>query len=93
MDYKKEIEELINTVVREAGSDLHISAGRSPSIRISGELIVLVKHQPYSKEDALGLLKELLSKEKLETFLKEQEIDFAYAFKNIARLRGNRNEM
>ena len=61
MDYKKEIEDLINTVVREGGSDLHISAGRPPSIRISGELITLVKHPPYSKDDALGVLKELLS--------------------------------
>ncbi len=88
-DYKKETEELINTVVREAGSDLHISAGRSPSVRISGELVTLVKHLPYQKEDALGILKELLPQDKFERFLRDQEIDFAYSFKNIARLRGN----
>ena len=89
MEYKKELEELITAVVREAGSDLHISGGRPPSVRVSGELITLAKHPAYSKDDALGILKEILTKEKLEKFLKEQEIDFSYSFKDIARLRGN----
>jgi len=42
-DYKKELNELIKTVIDEGGSDLHISEGRRPTIRVSGFLITLVK--------------------------------------------------
>jgi Tfp pilus assembly pilus retraction ATPase PilT len=45
MDYKKELHELIETVIAEGGSDLHISAGRKPTIRVSGYLIPLVKKE------------------------------------------------
>ena len=49
MDYKKEVEELINTVVKEGGSDIHISAGRPPAVRVSGELITLTRREPLPK--------------------------------------------
>ena len=88
-DYKKELEELILTVIRENGSDLHLDVGRNPSIRVTGELIFLLKHPILTKEDTLGLLGQILSKEKLEKFLEEQEIDFSYDFHGDARLRGN----
>ncbi|HPS21219.1 MAG TPA: PilT/PilU family type 4a pilus ATPase [Candidatus Paceibacterota bacterium] len=89
MDYKKELEELILTVIREGGSDLHIGAGRNPAIRVSGELIFLVKHPIFSKEDMLGILKEILDEKKLNKFLEDQELDFSYDFRGEARLRGN----
>lgn len=89
IDYKKEIEELITTVVHEGGSDIHISAGRPPAVRVSGELITLSRRPALSKDDALGILKEFLSEDKYKSFLKDQEVDFAFSFKDIARLRGN----
>ena len=66
MDYKKELEDLILTVIREGGSDLHIGAGRVPAIRVSGELIFLQKHPVFGKEDMVGILSELLDKQKME---------------------------
>jgi twitching motility protein PilT len=89
IDYKKELEELILTVIRENGSDLHLSVGRNPVIRVAGELIFLLKHPILEKEDTLGFLKQILDKEKVEKFLKEKEVDFAYDFRGEARLRGN----
>ncbi|MEK7662090.1 MAG: PilT/PilU family type 4a pilus ATPase [Patescibacteria group bacterium] len=89
MDPIKEIEELISTVIREGGSDLHISAGRQPAVRVSGELISLVKWNKHSKEDVVEILKNLLPRDKFEGFLKNQEVDFSYGFKDAARLRGN----
>lgn len=90
MDYKKELEELILTVLREGGSDLHISAGRYPAIRVTGQLIFLVKRSILSNEDVLGILGQLLGdKEKIERFLENQEIDFSYNFRGESRLRGN----
>ncbi len=90
MDYKKELDDLILTVVRENGSDLHITAGRYPAIRVTGQLIFLVKHSVYTAKDVIGILSELLeNKKKLENFTETQELDFSYDFKGEARLRGN----
>ena len=43
IDYKKQIDELIETAIHEGGSDLHISTNRHPTIRVLGTLIPLVK--------------------------------------------------
>jgi twitching motility protein PilT len=89
MNYKNELEELILTVIRENGSDLHIGGGRVPAIRVSGELIFLVKHAAFSHEDVIGMLTEVLGKEKVARFIENQEVDFSYDFRGEARLRGN----
>ena len=89
MDYKKKLEELVLTVIREGGSDLHLGAGRVPAIRVAGELIFLVKNPAFTQEDAVGVLGELLPKEKINRFMENQEADFSYDFRGEARLRGN----
>jgi len=89
MDYKKELEDLILTVIHENGSDLHLGAGRKPAIRVSGELIFLTKHQVLTQEDLWGFLGEVLEKTKIDRFKESQEADFSYDFHGEARLRGN----
>ncbi len=89
LDYKKELENLIEIVVKEGGSDLHISQGRHPTIRVSGSLVSITKESILTKEDTMGLVLELLSKEKKEEFLKNKEIDFSHDYKDTARFRGN----
>ena len=89
MDYKKQLEELILTVIHENGSDLHLYAGRVPVIRVSGELVFLVKHPIFTNEDVIGILGEILTKAKIDKFMDNQEADFSYDFHGEARLRGN----
>jgi twitching motility protein PilT len=89
MDYKKELEELILTVIHENGSDLHLGVGKVPAIRVAGELIFLMKHSVLTKEDVIGILGEILDKPKLNKFLEDKEIDFSYDFQGEVRLRGN----
>jgi twitching motility protein PilT len=89
MDYKKELEELILTMIREGASDLHLGANRVPIIRVAGELIFLTKHAVLTKEDMLGILSVSIEQKKLDKFKEEQEVDFAYDYKGEARLRGN----
>lgn len=88
-EYKKELEELILTMIREGASDLHLSVGHYPIIRLTGELTPLVKNRILSKEDIFGFLGEMVNKEKMEKFLIDQDIDFSYDFRGEARLRGN----
>jgi twitching motility protein PilT len=89
MDYEKELEKLIQNVISENASDLHLSEGRSPSVRVSGELIPLSKWAPLSKEDTFGFLTVLLRPEDKEMFLEKKEMDFPYDYVNKARFRGN----
>ena len=89
LDYKKEIEELILTVIHEGGSDLHLGAGRVPAIRVAGELTFLVKRPIFSKEDMIAILKEFLDKKRFDEFVDSEEVDFSYDFRGEARLRGN----
>ena len=88
MDYKKTLADLIHTVITEGASDLHISEGRHPTIRVSGMLLPLVKHPVLSKEDTAGLLAGLLSPANLDLFYKNKEIDFSYSSVD-GRFRGN----
>lgn len=89
LDYAKELDELIQTVIAEGASDLHFSAQSKPIIRVSSNLIPLVKKTVYTGEDTRGILTELVGKEKVTAFLETQEIDFSYAYKDKARFRGN----
>jgi twitching motility protein PilT len=89
MDYKQELEKLIQNVIFENGSDLHIGAGRVPAIRVAGELIFLAKYQPLTQEDVFGFMTEILGKKKTDEFKENMEADFSYDYRGEARLRGN----
>lgn len=83
------IEGLFDLLIKEGGSDLHISAGRVPSVRISTQLVTLVNQAPLTQEDMKGILLFLLGEEKLNRFISNNEIDFSYDHKGLGRLRGN----
>ncbi len=88
-DYKKEVQELIEIVLREGASDLHISALRKPTIRVSGELIPLVSRPVLTPDDAAGIVFELMGENNKKSFLETKDLDFAYAGPNGVRFRGN----
>lgn len=88
-DYKKELEDLVLTVVHEGASDLHLVAGRHPTIRVSGELVPLVKKPELEPEDTMGIITELLDGDNLKRFKETKEMDFSFSFGKEARFRGN----
>ena len=88
MDHKKEIEELVDRILKEGASDLHLSVGRTPFIRVSGMLIPLAKRAVLSDADMKGFLKIFLSDANQELLAKDKDVDFSYSLPN-ARFRGN----
>lgn len=88
-DYQKELADLIMIVAKESASDLHISAGRHPTIRISGELIPLVKKSVLTPEDTAGLIFAMLKEDRQKELFEKREIDFSYNFQEKARFRVN----
>ncbi|MFA6430551.1 MAG: PilT/PilU family type 4a pilus ATPase [Candidatus Paceibacterota bacterium] len=89
MDYKSELADLIKTVAQEGASDLHLSEGRRPTIRVSGFLIPLVKKDVLTKDSLDGIITLLLTKENKDLFLKNKEMDFSYNTDEGIRFRGN----
>ena len=88
-EYKKELSELVMAVVKEGGSDLHLTVGRYPTIRVHGSLIPLLKKSVLSPEDTKGLIFSMLNEENKEQFLKNKELDFSFALENRVRFRVN----
>ena len=88
MDYKKEIDELVDLILKEGASDLHLSSGRPPVIRSSGSLIPLVKKPVITDADMKGFLGVFLTPVNKELFEKDKNVDFSYSLTH-ARFRGN----
>jgi twitching motility protein PilT len=89
MDYNKFLDEILTSLIHEDGSDLHLGAGRKPAVRINGELAFLSTKEALKQEDMVSILNILIGTEKTSKFLEEKEVDFSFAFKSIAHLRGN----
>ena len=86
---KELLSTLIEETIHEGASDLHLLVGRHPILRVSGELVPLLKQPQLSAEDTTSFLDEFLSPEDVKLFLARKEIDFSYGFKDAARFRGN----
>ncbi|MBU0750487.1 PilT/PilU family type 4a pilus ATPase [Patescibacteria group bacterium] len=83
------IHQFLDTVVSEAGSDLHISANAHPMIRVAGALVPLLQQAPVTPAESEAILKELAPPNRWETFQDKQAIDFSYSHKGDARFRVN----
>jgi twitching motility protein PilT len=90
MNYEKELEKLFDTVIAENASDLHLSEGRYPTIRISGQLIPIVSSQILTHEDIKGFVDFMTPKAVIKDFdTNKVELDFSYKYKEKARFRCN----
>lgn len=89
MDYEKLLSELAENAVKSNASDIHLSAGSRPVLRISGQLLPLSKEQVLSPKDTAGVAEAMLGKGAFEKFLELKEKDFSYSFKEKARFRVN----
>jgi len=89
MDYAQKLIQLLDAVEQENASDLHISSGRPPTLRIDGRLVPLVKEGVLSSQDTEGLVFALLSSEQKERFIEERELDISYANRDKTRFRVN----
>ncbi|MCX6760431.1 MAG: type IV pilus twitching motility protein PilT [Candidatus Nealsonbacteria bacterium] len=89
MDYSEKLRELLSETIVQKASDLHISVGHPPILRISGQLIPLMKKKVITAQDAEGLAFALITEDQKKRFLTEREIDFSYSFGEEARFRVN----
>lgn len=89
MSADKRLVELLDLVVKEGGSDLHISAGGIPMLRISGALVPVVKHSVFTNEETEVMLKSIVPENRWNSFEENQTIDLSYSHKLDTRFRIN----
>ena len=82
------LDKLLTFAVQQEASDIHITAGNPPIVRIHGQL-KRIDSKVLSNENLTELVKSMLSQEQHDFFYKQKEIDIAYSVKGVARFRTN----
>ena len=72
----------------QGASDLHLTAGQPPALRIRGE-IERIKYKVLDSDDLRGMLYEIAPEQKIKTFEESGDIDFGYEIPGLARYRAN----
>lgn len=73
---------ILSEVVKSESSDLHLTVGKPPILRLKDGLLYPVDKLPSLKtEDIDQIIKEIAPKYRLDTFFQEKEVDFSYGIK------------
>jgi len=80
--------ELLSFAKKEGASDIHISSGEPPMIRIHGD-IRKIDSPPLKKEDVHKILYDILNDQQRKAYEEHHEMDFAIAFGDMGRFRVN----
>jgi twitching motility protein PilT len=80
--------ELLTLVIEKGASDLHITVGIPPVLRINGYLTKL-NLPPLTPQDTKEITKDLLTSKELEMLEAEGDIDLSYSVKGLGRFRIN----
>ena len=82
------VEELLQQLVERGGSDLHITAGSPPKVRIDGKLIS-TEHNVLDPETSQKLVYSILDNEQVARFEKGLELDMSFGIAGLGRFRTN----
>ncbi|RMF63777.1 MAG: type IV pilus twitching motility protein PilT [Calditrichaeota bacterium] len=85
---KVDLDRLLAFAVQKEASDIHLSAGSPPVLRIHGTLRRL-ENTPLTSGGLRAVFREILTESQLQTLEKNLELDFAYAIPKVARFRTN----
>jgi len=84
-----DIQQMMQLVVAQDASDLHLVVGKPPTIRVHGSLLHIPQQSELTPEEAETLIYSILSPEQKEMYLVNKEIDFSYQFGEAGRFRVN----
>jgi len=83
-----EIHQLLKAMVEQGASDLHITTGTAPQLRIDGQMTPL-RLPPLSPTDTKKICYSILTDAQKRKFEEENELDLSFGVKGLARFRGN----
>ncbi|MCX6763059.1 MAG: type IV pilus twitching motility protein PilT [Candidatus Moranbacteria bacterium] len=83
------IKSYLQMVAQQGGSDLHLSVGRPPIIRIDGKLYPISGEKKLTAEETKDAAEVVLNEEQKVRLQKEKQIDFSFDLEGKARFRCN----
>ena len=83
------VDHLLQALWSAGGTDLLLTAGTAPLLRVDGELRPADGSAVLTPDDTLALAESLLTDRQRETFAASNELDFSFSWRGNARVRGN----
>ncbi len=81
--------DLLQILVERGGSDLHVTSGTYPQIRIAGKLVPLTQFEQLTPQDTQRLAYSVLNEGQKQKFEEESELDLSFGIQGLARFRAN----
>ncbi|HEV7860452.1 MAG TPA: type IV pilus twitching motility protein PilT [Pyrinomonadaceae bacterium] len=83
------LSELLKKLSELGGSDLHITTGTPPQVRVDGHLSPLEGYRPLNSSDTKQLAYSVLTDAQKHRFEESLELDFSFGVKGLSRFRAN----
>lgn len=83
------IEDLLREAAMKGGSDMHITVGIPPMVRINGSVMALGDYPVITRESAKELVFSIVSEERVKTLEQQGDVDFSFVLEGIGRFRVN----
>ncbi len=80
---------LLDEMIERDASDLHITAGDRPKLRVDGDIVNSSVEHVLQPRDTLQLAYSVLTENQKKRFEMEDELDFSFGIQNLSRFRGN----
>jgi twitching motility protein PilT len=80
---------LLDEMIERDASDLHITAGDRPKLRVDGDIVNASVEHVLTPRDTLQLAYSVLTENQKKRFEMEDELDFSFGIANLSRFRGN----
>ena len=80
---------LLEEMIEREASDLHVTAGERPKLRVDGDIVNSSCEEVLTPKDTLSLAYSVLTENQKKRFENENELDFSFGIQNLARFRGN----
>src|SRR5436190_11272871 len=80
---------LLEEMIEKNASDLHITAGERPKLRIDGDITNASSEVVLQPKETMQLAYSVLTENQKKKFEMEDELDFSFGIQNLARFRGN----
>jgi twitching motility protein PilT len=81
--------DLLTTMIERSASDLHITTGTFPQIRVHGKLSPLSQFEQLTPQDTQRLAYSVLNEAQKQKFEEENELDLSFGLQGLARFRCN----
>jgi twitching motility protein PilT len=83
------MDDLLNIAIDRRASDLHMTVGVPPILRVDGELVPMFEFEPITAPECQRAIYDIMTADQIQRFETSLEIDFSYAMGQRARLRVN----